>query len=107
MTSTTSSSGSGFAFGAAPTQTAAPTQQSTGGFSFPGAKVQAPAATSAQSTPSFSLGGQSTGKLSLVGLWSTRMLFAVDKGFYFETEMSSPDFYKGPCKHKHSLFSKT
>ncbi|XP_053486304.1 nucleoporin 62 like [Ictalurus furcatus] len=61
MTSTTSSSGSGFAFGAPPSQTAAPTQQGTGGFSFPGAKVQAPAATSAQSTPSFSLGGQSTG----------------------------------------------
>ncbi|XP_060783487.1 nucleoporin 62 like isoform X2 [Neoarius graeffei] len=60
VTSTTSSSGTGFTFGALPTQTAASTQQSTG-FSFPGAKVQAPAATSAQSTPSFSLGGQSTG----------------------------------------------
>ncbi|MCI4379784.1 hypothetical protein PGIGA_G00232360 [Pangasianodon gigas] len=61
VTSTTSSSGTGFTFGALPTQTAASTQQPTGGFSFPGAKVQAPAATSAQSTPSFSLGGQSTG----------------------------------------------
>lgn len=83
MTSTTSSSGTGFTFGALPTQTAASTQQSTG-FSFPGAKVQAPAATSAQSTPSFSLGGQSTGNLSLVQLWRIHMLFAVIPEFYID-----------------------
>ncbi|KAI5104961.1 nuclear pore glycoprotein p62 [Silurus meridionalis] len=61
LNSSNSSSGTGFTFGGLATQTAASTQQPTGGFSFPGAKVQAPAATTAQSTPSFSLGGQSTG----------------------------------------------
>ncbi|XP_047658591.1 nucleoporin 62 like isoform X2 [Tachysurus fulvidraco] len=61
VNSTTSASGTGFMFGGLAPQTTAPTQQSTGGFGFPGAKIQAPAATLAQSTPSFSLGGQSMG----------------------------------------------
>lgn len=102
VTSTTSSSGTGFSFGALPTQTAASTQQSAGGFSFPGAKVLAPAATSAQSTPSFSLGGQSTGKCSLLRLQSTCMLCAIRKVFCIDREVPLPDFFIGLCMQNHT-----
>lgn len=79
--STTSSSGTGFAFGALPIQNAASTQQSTGGFSFPGAKVQAPAATSAQSAPSFSLGAQTTGELCIDTQMPLRYILRLRKLF--------------------------
>ncbi|KAL6480012.1 hypothetical protein MHYP_G00110450 [Metynnis hypsauchen] len=56
-----SSSGTvGFTLGSLPTQTPASTQQSTGGFSFGMTKIQATPATTAQTTPALSLGGQTT-----------------------------------------------
>ncbi|XP_076878920.1 nucleoporin 62 like isoform X2 [Brachyhypopomus gauderio] len=56
-----SSTGTGFAFGALPTQTMSASQPPTGGLSFGAAKVQATAALPPQCVPSLSLGGQPTG----------------------------------------------
>ncbi|KAL7863774.1 hypothetical protein SRHO_G00127580 [Serrasalmus rhombeus] len=55
-----SSATGGFALGSLPTQTPASTQQSTGGFSFGMTKIQATPATTAQTAPALSLGGQTT-----------------------------------------------
>uniref|UniRef100_A0A4W4EYJ4 Nuclear pore glycoprotein p62 n=1 Tax=Electrophorus electricus TaxID=8005 RepID=A0A4W4EYJ4_ELEEL len=56
-----SSTSTGFTFGALSTQTTSAIQPSTGGLNFGAAKVQATTALPAQTTPALSLGGQTTG----------------------------------------------